>query len=318
MEEMIMKKNIIATVLVISLFLLQGCTGGSKQTVTTDNPYLGGSQGLVATFDPMGVSTTSAAQSIFDDENFPLTINLKNKGEFTVPSGTMKTIIKGISPSDYTGITFEKTNSEAIEKISLANTQGGITTIDHGNGKLVANRIKDRNILNANIFADVIYPYKTFISAPKVCFKDDTTKTRDDTICDIENSALQVFSSGAPIRAVSAKEVRSGKGLISVEFSIENAGGGESKNPANADFDYRYNEIAFEVQESSTPSKWDCRSSGRAGTGRFDESNKLAILCKLTTVIPSNQVYQSQLDLTLKYDYKSIISTDLLIKNKDT
>ena len=58
-----MKKNIIiAAVLVISLFLLQGCTGGSKETVTTDNPYLGGSQGIVATFDPMGVSSTSAAQ----------------------------------------------------------------------------------------------------------------------------------------------------------------------------------------------------------------------------------------------------------------
>lgn len=313
-----MRKNIIiAAILMLSLFLFQGCTGGGKETVSVDNPYLGGSQGIVATFEPMGVSSESSAQSIYDNEVFPVQINIKNKGEYTVLAGTMKTIIKGISPSDYVGLTFQRNNGQEVEKISEYNQNGGETTIDHGNGRLVENRIKDRNMLNANIFADVIYPYKTFVSAPKVCFKDDTTKNRDDNICNIENSALQVFSSGAPIRATSAKEMRSGKGLISVEFIIENSGGGESKNPANADFDYRYNEIAFDVQESSTPSKWDCRSSGRAGVGRFAD-NKLTILCKLTQVIPENQVYQSQLDLTLKYDYKSIISTDLLIKNKDT
>ena len=312
------KKIIIAAILVLSLFLLSGCKGGTEQ-VSTNNPYLGGSQGLVAVFEPMGVASDGAAQSIFDDEEFSMQINVKNKGEFTVPAGSVKTVIKGISPSDYTGLTFQKTNTDEVEKISEFNQKGGETTINHGNGKLVSNRISDRNMLNANIFADVIYPYKTFVSAPKVCFKDDTTKSRDDNICDIENAALQVFSSGAPIRATGAKEMRSGKGLISVEFTIENAGGGESKNPANADFDYRYNEITFEVQQSSTPSKWNCRSSGGpAGVGRFAEDNKLTILCKLTQVIPANEVYQSQLDLTLNYDYKSIISTDLLIKNKNT
>lgn len=309
-------KKIIIALMILSIAIITGCTG-SNEPVTLQDPYMGGSQGLVATFEPLGVSTDGTTQAIYDDESFTLAINLKNKGEFEVPANTMKTSIKGISPSDYTGITFLNSNTDAIEKISQANPQGGETVINHGVGKLVESRIKDRNILTASIYADIVYPYSTFVAVPKVCMKDTSSRVRDD-ICDVENAALQVFSSGAPIRAISARETRSGKGLVSVEFTIENVGGGESKDPAKADFDYRYNELAFTVKESSSnPNDWDCKSSGRAGVGRFGEDNKLIILCKLTKEIPANQVYQEQLDLTLKYNYKSIINADLVIKNKD-
>ena len=311
-----MKKMLIA-MLMLSIAILTGCTGGNQQ-VTISDPYMGGSQGLLAQFEPLGASIDGNTQSIFDDEPFTLVINLKNKGEYEIPANTMKTTIKGISSSDYTGITFQKSNGEKLEKISSFNTKGGEITISHGTAKLVTSRIKDRNVITANIFADVVYPYKTFISAPKVCFKDTSSKVRDE-ICDVENSALQVFSSGAPIRAVSAKETRTGKGLIGVEFTIENVGQGDSKDPAKSDFDYRYNEVAFKVQDSSSPEKWYCTSSGREGVGRFDENNKLVVLCKLKEQykISENEAYQSQLDLTLTYDYKTVISTDLVIKNKD-
>lgn len=313
---MVIKKFMIA-LMILSIVILTGCTGGNNTQVTITDPYMGGSQGLLATFEPMGATTDGTTQAIFDDENFQVIINLKNKGEYEVPANTMKTIIKGISPSDYTGLTFQKSNTESVEKISQANPKGGEIVINHGTGTLAANRIKDRNVLTASIYADVIYPYQTFVAVPKVCMKDTSSSVRDE-ICQVENAALQVFSSGAPIKAISAKEVRSGKGLVSVEFTIENVGGGESKDPSKTDFDYRYNELAFNVKESSSnPNDWDCKSSGRAGVGRFGEDNKLLILCKLTKVIPANQVYQEQLDLTLKYDYKSIINTDLVIKNKD-
>ena len=310
-------KKIILALMIFSIAIITGCTGGSNSQVTISDPYMGGSQGLLASFESLGVSSDGTTQSIFDDESFSLVINLKNKGEYEIPANTMKTVIKGISPSDYTGITFQKSNSESVEKISQANPKGGEIIITHGTGKLVANRIKDRNALTASIYADIIYPYQTFIAVPKVCMKDTSSKVRDN-ICEVENVNLQVFSSGAPVRAVSAKEMRSGKGLVSVEFTIENVGGGESKDPAKTDFDYRYNEISFKVKESSSnPNDWDCKSSGREGVGRFGEDNKLTILCKLTKEIPANQVYQEQLDLTLKYDYKSIINSDLVIKNKD-
>lgn len=309
-------KKIMIAMIILSIAILTGCTGGNKEVTITD-PYMGGSQGLVASFETMGVTTDGTTPSIFDDESFTVVINLKNKGEYEVPANTMRTVIKGISQADYTGLTFQKSNSEAIEKISSANVQGGEIIINHGAGKLATGRIQDRNVLTASIYADVIYPYQTFVAVPKVCMKDTSSKVRDD-ICDVENAALQVFSSGAPIRAVGAKETRSGKGLVSVEFTVENVGGGESKDIAKADFDYRYNEIAFTVKESSSnANNWDCKSSGREGIGRFGDDNKLLILCKLKNPIPPNQVYQEQLDLTLKYDYKSIINSDLVIKNKD-
>ncbi len=311
------KKIIYAMILMLSALLITGCSSGGSKQVTVDNPYIGGSQGLIPTFEPMGVSSNGGTQTVYDNENIPIQINIKNKGEYTVPSGQVTSTIKGISSADYTGITFQKTNDQDIEKISEFNTNGGETTIDHGNGKLVDGRLDNRNLLTANIFAEIIYPYQTYISAPKVCFRDASSKT-GETICQVDNAALQVFSSGAPIRAVSAKEIQSGKGLVSFEFTIENAGGGESKKTTSADFDYRYNEIGFSVKDSSNPSKWDCKSSGQTGTGRFDDANKLTILCKLTQTIGETEAYQSELGLTLDYDYKVMINSDLVIKNHNT
>ncbi|MBR9690504.1 hypothetical protein GOV08_02355 [Candidatus Woesearchaeota archaeon] len=315
---MISKRIMIILSVIVFLLLLTGCNGGdTSESISLNDPYLGGSQGLVIEFEPLGVET-NGVQQIFDDETFPVEFTLKNKGEYTVPAGTLKTKIKGISPSDYTGLTFEKSNSDEIEKISEYNDRGGETTIDHGDGRLVASRIKDRNLLSATIFGEITYPYKTFISAPKVCFKDVTSKTRDNEICDVDTT-LQVFSSGAPIKAVSAQESRSGRGLVAVEFEIENVGGGEAKSASSAEFDYRYDEIGFNVQESSSPEKWDCRSSGREGVGRFGDDQRLTIICKLRDQykIQPDEVYQSQLDLTLEYSYKVLISSDLIIRNND-
>lgn len=315
-----MKSNkllILITALVI-MIIVNGCTNNqTSTTVDLDDPYLGGSQGLVIEFEPMAPEQ-DGVDTIFNDEEFSVNLNIKNKGEYTVPANTVKSKIKGISSSDYTGLLFDATNTDEIEKISEYNENGGEINIDHKKGKLVQNRIQDRNLITATLFAEITYPYKTFISAPKVCFKDVTSKSRDDEICNVD-STLQVFSSGAPIKATSAEEIRSGKGLVSVTFYIENVGGGEVKRPDMADFDYRYDELAFTIQESSSPNKWDCRSAGRTGVGRFREDNTLEIVCNLKNEyqIGANEVYQSQLDLTLEYDYKILLSNDLVIRNND-
>lgn len=306
----------VLTVLVLSILIISGCSGGSKD-VTLSNPYMGGSQGIVANFEPMGVSSSGASQSIFSDEDFPVQIAVKNKGEFSLPTGAVRTTLKGISPRDYQGLSFSMQNNQLIEKISETNLKGGETTIDHNKGKLNPNVMGNINVITANLFADVVYPYESYVTVPKVCYKDVTSKTSQDEICQVD-AALTLFSSGAPIRATSAKEQRSGKGLVSVEFTVENVGGGEAKVDNTKEFDIRYDEIGFAVSATtSNKADWECRSGGSTTTGRFGDDKKLIIICKLKTPIPSDQVYQSNLDLTLSYVYKSIISTDLVIKNKN-
>ncbi len=307
------KKIIIMISVILSMFLLSGCSGGNTQQVTVDNPYLGGSQGLIATFEPMGIADNGGTESIYENEEFPVDITLKNQGEFNVPANSVKTNLKGITTADYTGLTMDTTTNPAIEKISTYNQKGGETTITHNKGKIIPARMAGRNIMTANIFANVIYPYETYVSAPKVCFK--STSGKDTGVCEVENAALQVFSSGAPIRAVSAKETRAGTNVVSVEFTIENAGGGESKSKTKTEFDYRYNDIDFEVGSSTPSGIWTCTNAGKAGIARFGEDNKLTIICKsIPSAIQTGSVYQSQLDLVLKYDYKVVISRNLIIK----
>ena len=312
------KKITILVSMILSIILISGCSSQTSDNIPIDDPYLGGTEGLVIEFEELG-TPIKGVQTIYDDEEFSVNLKIKNKGEFTIAPGLIKSKLQGISPNDYTGISFEVTNNDELEKISDFNDNGGEINLNHGNGKLVNSRIKDRNLLPVTIYSQITFPYKTFVSAPKVCFKDTTSKNRDDRICEVQSS-LQVFSSGGPIKVVSAEEVRSGKGLISVIFVIENVGGGETKKPSNLEFDYKYDEIGYVVQESSDPNKWRCTNSGREGVGRFRDDKTLEILCKLKDEfrIQPDDVYQAQLDLTLEYDYRKLVSGEMIIRNKDS
>ena len=70
-----MKKIIILSI-ILSMFLI-GCNG--TDDVTGPEPYIGGSRGVIAEFEPLGLEEDGLF-TIYDDEEFPLQLILKNKG----------------------------------------------------------------------------------------------------------------------------------------------------------------------------------------------------------------------------------------------
>lgn len=300
-------KKAITLFMIAAMLLVVGCEG-QEDTTTTASPYVGGSQGMLATFEQFGVKEDGIA-SIFSDETFPVEITLKNKGEEDIEAGAAKLMLKGISPADYTGIEFEKSNSDKLEKVSEFNPQGGEETVDFGDASYAITL--SGSYYDVTVFASYQYPYKTHVAVPRVCFNTDI---QDTTVCTLEGTK-KAFSSGAPIQVTSAKETRAGANLIAVEFEVSNVGGGQVTKPGE-EFDTRYDQIAFSLDETSEPSKWECRLGGEENGGRLIDG-KGTIRCKLKEPMEEGAMYTKQLDLTISYDYKNLIEQSVRIKKKD-
>lgn len=295
-------KKYIFIAFIMAMIALAGCEGGGKE-VPGASPYIGGSQGIFATLEPIGTLENNIP-TIFDDETFPIEVTLKNRGEEDVEVGVIKVSLRGIKPNDFEGIVFEKTNSIKLDKISQSNPNGGEETIDFGDAKYKL-ALSGVNIPLA-LLVTYSYPYKTHISVPKVCFKEDI---KEKGVCEIEG-VKEAFSSGGPIKVVSVKESRFGAGMIRLDYEVENVGGGEISKP-NEEFDSRHLKASFALDESAEPDKWECSSNDEV---KFSEG-KAIFWCKLKSPLPAKSLYVKPIDLTISYNYKSTLPQEIKIKS---
>ncbi|MBD3313431.1 hypothetical protein GF345_03230 [Candidatus Woesearchaeota archaeon] len=298
-----MRRSIIMMVIAVMLLGI-GCDQGQEPAVT-ESPYEGGSQGLLANFEEFGVEEDGMA-TIFSDETFPVEITLKNKGEEDIPAGAVEITLKGVSPNDFDGMVFEDTNDDELEKVSEFAPEGGEETVDMGDASYAIELAG--SYYDATVFASIAYPYQTHAAVPRVCFNTEPT---DTTVCTLEGKKT-VYSSGAPVKVTAAREARAGANLIAVEFDVENVGGGDVTKPGE-EFDNRYDQILFSLDDTSDPGMWECRLGGEENGGRLVDG-KGTIRCKLVNPMEEDTMYTKQLDLTISYDYKFLIEQSIRIK----
>ncbi|MBW2979950.1 hypothetical protein KY360_00855 [Candidatus Woesearchaeota archaeon] len=305
-----MNKKWFVLLLIMGL-VLAGCEGEEQAPVTKEvSPYIGGTKGLVTEFLDMGIyNDESRMNEIFEGESFPIEILLRNKGEEDLRPGDVVVRIKGISLTDFSGIVAGGIlqNTEAIERVSDVNNMGGEDTLDFTPGAEDARYLVKLASYgyDVDVFAEVVYNYKTHSSVPKVCFKEDLM---DPSICEVDE-VKDVFSSAAPIQVISAEEKRAGTGKIAVEFKIENVGGGDVTMPGE-DFNSRYDQLIF---ESSDPDEWECKSGGKLNAARLDNEGKATVICKLRAEMAEDTLYTKQLDLTLMYKYRTLIQESVRV-----
>jgi len=297
-------KKIIVIISLILLMFSVGCEDGTDNIVL-DSVFIGGTQGVFASFEPFGIEE-GGVYTIFDSETFPIEIVLQNKGEEDIEKGDVKVLLKGISVSDFDGITnSELSNKETLEKVSEFNPIGGEERIDFTPSKDAQYKLDVIGFTNIDLFASVEYLYKTHVVVPKVCFKEDL---RDTTICDVEGS--KDFSvSSAPITVTSVTENSAGKGLVALTFTISNVGNGKVTLPGE-DFDVRYGKIKYEIDE---PEKWDCKASGLENEARL-VNGAAEIRCRLKEPLEADTLYTRQVGLTIEYKYQTVISDTIKIK----
>ena len=303
----------VIAIILIMVFSMGARCSSSQADDTVEAPFNGGLEGLIMEFMEIGsVSDTGAENEVWEDESFPVEVRLMNNGEYTVNAHEAEMEIQGISPTDFTGIDFNKDNSEKIEKVSEFMPDGGEDYIDFGDAhyeNLVGTHY------DASVKLELTYPYETYINIPKVCYKEDI---KDNTLCDVDETK-QAFASGSPIQVGTVRERYIGKGKILLEIPISNVQKGKAKAYKNDEFETRYDQVAFSVDDP----EWDCSARGDPNIARItrpdgEPGNEEAVIRCTNENLEEGALYQKAVTLTLAYYYQDwIIQTIRIRENPD-
>ena len=303
-----MNKRYIFALFAVSLLVL--ITSCEEEAATgIPKPFIGGSQGLTAEFEEIGI-VEEGEYSFYEDEVIPIQILFKNKGEEAVDVGNLEVEFKGILIDDFSGIVSGiLTNTNRIEEISEFNPQGGEEIIDFTptGGANYLQEISGTHY-SINPFIVYSYRYKTRATVPEVCFKEDL---RDDRLCVIKERK-EIFSSGAPVQVTSVEEESAGTGKIALIFDVDNVGGGEVTLP-DAEFNPRYGEIRYRLEPLSERANWQCTAAGRENEARLVDG-RATIRCRLLNPLAEDTLYTKEMGLTIIYDYRDIIQQRIRIK----
>lgn len=299
-----MKRTLLFPIIVIVSFLfIIGCSG--KQATQNKGAFLGGTTGVVASFEPLSIEE-NGIYTIFDSDDFPLEVVLNNKGEETLGKGKATLRLLGPPQTAFGNIpAWQIKNAEEIEKISEFNPEGGEEILSFAPLQRAKYKEKVTGFTDVNWNLEYWYDYKTHFIINDVCFKGDVT---DPKVCVIkEGKSFSV--SGAPVTVTGVSEDSGGKGIILVKIDIQNAGQGKA-TLTGQEFDRRFDQVHYTIQE---PEKWKCTSSGRENEARLIDG-KAQIICRLKDPLKDEELYTKQVTLTFDYTYKDLLQTKLRIK----
>jgi hypothetical protein len=294
-----MKRTVLFMLSVVVLLFLAGCQGQNANPEGVSAVWFGGDQGLLASYE-------LETREIYEDEAFPITVLLENKGEYTIFPHEVELEIKGISPNDFSGVDFLTDNLDQIERVSEYLPEGGYEIVDFGEALYEG---LSGTFYDAEIYVEMTYPYATFVAIPRVCFKENF---RDKRVCEIEG-VREGYASGAPIQSGAVKQRPAGAGQFYLEIPVVNRGQGRAKAYVNDEFSNLYDEVRFEVNTEG----FTCNSRGDPQIVRISRApgsmNEQVIRCK-SDRLEKGALYTQQVDITLSYYYQDLMSEVVRIK----
>ena len=298
-----MRKTII-TMLVIALLFMTACQQQQQQTTT--GAYLGGTQGILAQFEPFGVEE-NGIYAIFDEESFPLELTLRNKGEYQIQPNEVSVKLLGPSQEEFSNMkSWELKNNQPLEGISELVPEGGEETMSFASEAKYAKEVA--GVVEREWFANIEYHYQTYLLIPEVCLKEDLT---DQRVCAVKQ-AKTFFVSGAPITVKAVEEDTAGKGVVALKILVSNAGANTAKvTKPGEEFGVR-NVLSYSLDDPA----WECKSAGKLNEARLDDG-QAEIVCKLKEPLADGHVSTKQVKLTLDYKYRELISEKLRIKQSN-
>jgi len=292
------KKLLIISLLLVALFIT-AC--GEEEATSAEGVFLGGTQGVIANFEPFGVEEDTV-YTIFDSESFPIEVTLVNKGEYDIKESDVTVNLLGPLAEQFEGIaSWELSNTDLIDKISELVSAGGEETVTFGTDAKYLGDVT--GYLDINWLSNIEYNYETYVIIPEVCLKEDLT---DKRVCEVKETKT-FFVSGAPITATAVEESTAGKGIMALKIAIENKGTGDV---AKQDGEFGVtNRLAIEIDDPM----WECKSGGKAGEARL-LNNQAEVVCKLKEALAEDTLATKQIKVTLKYKYRDLMQEGLRIK----
>jgi len=307
-----MKQTVIISLICLSL--LVGCGSNDNGGTDMEDPFLGGTEGLIISFEEDTPPT-----EVFDGGEFPfgIVVKLQNDGEQPVMKDDILVTISGILASE-----FGKQESELILN-PTEDLEGNKK--DSDGKKIESNPVHvefgDFNHLGElsgntpyTFRADVCYKYGTTANT-LLCIRKDNLD-RDEGVC-VVNEDKKVFSSGAPIQIIDFKESARAKDKVAFTFTIAHKGNGdifEPESKCDGSFE-KENKIWVEI-ETGIEGALECSGlkdgTEKSGYVTMYGSDKQITCSQLLT---TNSDYQKSITIKLTYDYKENKETKVLVKH---
>ncbi len=306
--------------LVFALVLLALLIGCKQQADTQDltSPYVGGTDGLEFAFQE-----DEPPLNVLDDgqEDFYITLLVRNLGEYTVPQGEAVASLSGIDANAFSLSSFNTKNTVAIE--GTTNDQGFIIEgaeeiLEFSQANYINDVMTDLN--NVLLRADLCYQYNTEALA-HLCLKKDVVKKSIEDVCDTTSPSVKLFNSGAPLQVTNMRQKAVGSGKVQIAFTVENAGGDLTYLPGSFTDACKGQEdnkdmvkvTLMNPQNNFVP---ECSAFGKSHTGNVRlVGNKKEITCTIDTSNLQEVSYQDLLIIDLDYDYRQAITTNINVKN---
>jgi hypothetical protein len=307
-----MKKELMI-VMVVAMLVMTAC-GTSQGNASNRKAFIGGTQGVQLSFLPgePPAEVTSA------DYPFSATVELKNKGEWTVPMGSVKVMLKGFDAQDFgtTQDALTKSPDADLEKNSINPDSGEVL---EGSAAYATFDLKYSATLTGNhefpFVVDVCYPYKTF-STGELCIKKNLLdSTTDTSVCSV-SGPRSLQNSGAPVQISQFIEYTAGKTAVRFTVTVSKVGQGDvsrtgtSCSTLNLDKDIVHVKLATGIEGALT-----CSALAGGSEGDVKLINGVKQIQCTQQVSAGDLVDKIQLlDGELTYDYLDTIQTKVLVK----
>lgn len=288
----------------------QGCEKEKKG----EGVFLGGKSGLVAEF----LDDAPSLSGNFQKEEFPMYLELINKGETEVAQGAAHIYLTGAL------------YGSNVVRTTLANQQTTndvmIAPIEEGEGGIVEDSIVmslETASYEGEILADsvpldvrasVCYPYQTKIQVDNFCIPSTTRRATGTQECEIDSTKniLETnANSGAPVHITSLRE-QEGPDFVRVTLDINNVGSGEVVGGACARDIERSNLNEVTV---TMPNNFGCTFKDSPDTykGVVELRGGHGVLrCKREINNPGN-AFKESLGITLDYNYMQEVSKTITV-----
>ncbi|MBI2147306.1 hypothetical protein HYU19_02395 [Candidatus Woesearchaeota archaeon] len=226
-------RSLLVVLLLASAIFLSACSGGGGDTANVDvsTPFIGGKNGLLASF-----IAGAPPEEVFDNNNFPfgISIQLKNQGEADVAPDQAYVEIVGINPTDF-GVPSQEylIRNLPIELLGAKKNfdgsviNGGQALVEFPEGPDVGidtlSYVPDlHGNIPVNMRADICYDYKTRTTT-KICVKRDLLETGRAELCKVSEEKT-TYNSGGPIHITQLREDPIGTNKIQVNFVVSHVG----------------------------------------------------------------------------------------------
>ncbi|MEK6852769.1 MAG: hypothetical protein AABX59_02720, partial [Nanoarchaeota archaeon] len=264
-------------VLIPLILIISGCKQGKEEVA---------SNGIDVSFiEPAPPSEVSRGQ------NFPIYVNLENKGGYDLNPGEARLYLEGLFPTSFSLSlqNLKKTNSELLLKAGEETLGGKERVVFTENARYVGSVVP----FNQTFIARSCYLYESSLTT-NLCFALDSSAT-----CSLDGEKTKdSIVSVSPVQITSLTEERSGKNLM-IKFKVENLGTGKVYLPdTNCDSPEPWKENKV-VATFGTGEPVICKTFKSAKSGEVDVDSIVA--CERD--MENTQAHTSPANINIRFAY---------------